>query len=336
MIKLLTDQAEATRGFRRWVDAMVGASTATDYGWVVQGSGVVFSNYGHGAPGEIADQVMLGVDPEFGSGIVKIVRPATAQRAKGKLTLIGRDGASRLKLLREGRLHKNAISKLVRDDFARLSGLAEVPVSAGGELSERHWYVVADLDAPRTEIVAQTVRFANACTRARSRAGGGAAPKAAAAPGHGYGMDERGGITTVTREGGTAEVVRLQGFVFEALKKAVGPILRKPSRDRFCVDGMIAPADLLIEIKTGVSPHTMYEAVGQLQLYPSLIGLPDGLERALLVPDDPAIKPAMGAALERAGVVVYTYSLSPGRRRPKVTFPEAFLSRCRRRALDPE
>lgn len=75
--------------------------------------------------------------------------------------------------------------------------------------------------------------------------------------------------------------------------------------------------------------------MGQLHLYPSLIGLPDGLERALLVPDDPAIKPSMGAALESAGVEVYTYSLRPGRRRPKVTFSAAFLDRCRQRRNRP-
>src|ERR1043165_5776930 len=89
VITLLTNQTEATRGYRHWVDAMIAGSTQTGYGWVVGGSGVVFSNYGHGEPGEVTNQVMLGVDREFGNGIVKIVRPATSQAAKGKLTLIG-------------------------------------------------------------------------------------------------------------------------------------------------------------------------------------------------------------------------------------------------------
>ena len=52
---------------------MIANSTQTNYGWIVEGKGVVFSNYGHADPGEIGDQVMLGADPEFGSGTVKIV-----------------------------------------------------------------------------------------------------------------------------------------------------------------------------------------------------------------------------------------------------------------------
>lgn len=330
MIHLLTTQRDATRGFRRWVDAMIAASTRTHYGWIVEGEGVAFSNYGHADQGKIGDQVMLGVDPEFDSGIVKIVRPAVSQGAKGKLTLIGRDEDGRLLLVREGRLTKNSVSRLVKDDFAKLSGLREVPVSADGVRSNRHWFVVADLDAGPADIVSQTVRFTHACTRARSRAGGGKPRKPDAS--FGYGMDEKGGIMTVTRQGGTTKVLRLHNHVYEQLKKAIGGTLRKPTKDAFCVDGVIAPANLLIEIKTGVSPHNMYEAVGQLQLYPTLIGLPDNLERALVVPDDPMMKPNMSAALDEAGVQVYTYSIAAGRKKPIITFSDEFLARCRRRS----
>ena len=205
-----------------------------------------------------------------------------------------------------------------------------MPVSVAGERSDRHWYVVADLDAGPTEIVSDTVRFANACAIARARAGGGAVPKLI--PTYGYGMDEKGGIMTVTRAGGTAEVVRLHGFISEQLRRKVGPTFKKPTRDLLCVDGMIAPANLLIEIKTGVSPDDIYEAVGQLHLYPTLIGLPDGLDRVLLIPEDPPIKPSMGAALEKAGVEVFTYSIREGATALKITFAEKFLARCRRSA----
>lgn len=331
MVELLDDQKEATAGWRRWVDALLRTGKATEYGWIVEGAGIVFSNYGHAEAGEVGDQVMLGVDPEFGSGIVKIVRPVVSGGAKRKLTLIGRDDRGRLKLLREGRLHKNALSRLVRDDFATLSGLTETPVSVGGHRSDRHWYVVADLDEDDAGIVAQTVRFANACTRARARAGGGKVREPSNSPS--YGMDEKGGIMTVTRKGGTAEVVRLQGHVFEQLKRKVGPTLRKPSKDAFCVDGMIEPANLLIEIKTGVSPHDIYEAVGQLQLYPSLVGLPSDVSRLLLVPDEPPIKPNMSAALQDADVEVFTYTVAHGRKAPRITFPAALLARCRQRRV---
>lgn len=330
MIDLLSNQAEATSGFRTWVDAILGGSTPTDYGWVVEGSGVVFSNYRNAPPGVIGDQVMLGVDPEFRSGTVKIVRPIVSGGAKRKVTVIGRDENDRLFLLREGRLTGNSISRLVVDDeFAKFSGLAETPVRVGGERSNRHWYIVADLDAAPSEILAQTVRFANACIQARARAGGG--KKRKPTTNYGYGLDEKGSITTMTRTGGTTEVVRLQGYVFEELKKMVGASLKKPSKDAFCVDGMIKPAKLLIEIKTGVSPQNLYEAVGQLHLYPTLIGLPEGLERMLLVPDEPALKPNMSAALQHADISIYTYSISAGRSKPKITFSESLLARCRAR-----
>jgi hypothetical protein len=327
MITLLTNQQEATRAFRLWADAMLSASTLKDYGWVVEGKGLVFSNYGHGSYGEITDQVMLGVDPQFRTGIVKIVRPGTSRGAKGKLTLVGRDDGGRLLMLREGRLHGNPISRLVEKDFAKLSGLSAEPVSASGVVSDRHWYVVADLDAPFDNIVSQTAAFANACTRARLRAGGGRTRPADTS--YGYGMDERGGVSTVKHAGGTSDVVRLQGYVHEQLKKAIGPSLVKPKKDGFCVDGMIGPANLLIEIKTGTSPRNMYEAVGQLDLYPTLIGLPDGLIRMLIVPDDPVIKPSMTAALERADVEVYTYTITAGRAKPKITFPVELIARCK-------
>ena len=328
MVELLSKQDEATSGYRKWVNSIIGASTPTDYGWVVEGSGVVFSNYRNAPPGVIGDQVMLGVDPEFKSGTVKIVCPIVSGGAKRKATLIGRDEQGRLTLLREGRLTGNGVSRLVVDrEFMMFSGLTEVPVLIGGERSDRHWYVVADLDGTSAEIVSQTVRFANACTKARGRAGGGKLRKPST--NYGYGLDEKGGIMTVTRKGGTAEVVRLQGFVFEQLKKMVGPSLKKPSKDTFSVDGMIEPAKLLIEIKTGVSPHNLYEAVGQLLLYPTLIGLPEDLECALLVPDEPALKPNMSLALDQANISLYTYSIGAGRSKPKITFSASLLARCR-------
>ena len=179
--------------------------------------------------------------------------------------MVGRDDAGRLVLLREGRLTKNHISRLIKDnDFTTLTGLIEVPVFFSGTRSERHWFVVADLDDAPHKIVATTVGFALACIRARSRAGGGE-PRKPDTP-YSYGMDETGGIIEVTKVGGTTQVLRLQGHVFEQLKKAVGPELTKPKRDGFCVDGMVEAANLLIEIKTGLSAHSMYEAVGQLLL----------------------------------------------------------------------
>ena len=55
-------------------------------------------------------------------------------------------------------------------------------------------------------------------------------------------MDETGGITEITKSAGTTQVVKLQGYVFEQLKKAVGPGLKKPKKDGFSVDGMVEAA----------------------------------------------------------------------------------------------
>jgi hypothetical protein len=329
MIKLLAGQAESDRAFRRWTDIIVRGSTEKAYGWVIEGRGVVFTNYGHGDPGTIEDQVMLGADLESGNGIVKIVRPETARGGKGKLTVIGRDEKGNLILLRAGQLQKNALSRLIKDDFASLSGLTEIPVSASDTKSPRKWFIVGNLNATPAEIVAQAAQFTLACARARSKASGGE-EQSSKKQSYGYGMDEKGRIVKVTRTGGSAEICTLQGYVFEELRKKVGKNLSKPKKNGFSVDCMIEAASLLIEIKTTVFAHDIYEAVGQLRLYPSLIGLPSGLKPILLIPDQPALKPNMATALHEDGIEVYTYSIRSGARKPKITFPDVLLELCKR------
>jgi hypothetical protein len=105
----------------------------------------------------------------------------------------------------------------------------------------------------------------------------------------------------VTITGGTKDVIDLQGYVWAALKKLIGSSLTNPMKDGYGVDIVIEKAGLLIEIKTGVSAHDIYEAVGQLTLYPSLIKLPQGLRRILLVPGQPSLKAANGSGRRRGG-----------------------------------
>jgi hypothetical protein len=329
MIDLLSVQSESDIAYRRWVDALLAGSQATDRGWVIDGTGVVFSNYGHGEPGTITDQVMLGLDSSGGNGIVKIVQPKTAQQDKGKLTVVGRDQAGRIYILREGWLKKNPLSGAVRKEFAVLSGLARSPVSVAGKPSGRDWYVVAALDGDDVSIVDQTVAFVHACSLARSKTGGGTAKHVAASETYRLGLDEKGRVTKVTTTGGTKQVVALQGFVWEELKRLVGDALSKPTRDGYAVDAMIMTAKLLIEIKTGVSARDVYEAVGQLALYPSLIALPSGLKPVLLVPDKPALRPQMAAALAKALVEVQFYSVGMAGKKPEVAFSPKFLDSCR-------
>lgn len=327
MIEIVANQRACNRAFRHWADTLTANSLAKDYGWVIQGTGVVFTNYGHGEGGDITTQVMLGADPEYGDGVVKIVQPKASRYDKGPTTVLGCDDLGRHILLREGRLQKNNLSRLIKDDFAKLSGLAEVPLIVKGERSARHFYVVADLGAAPESIVAQTAAFANACVRARSRAGGGEPRPVDDETIVTYGMDEKWRVTKSTRPGGTFEVKALQGHVFAELKKVVGKELRKPKRNGFCVDAMIEPANLLIEIKTSTSAHAIYEGVGQLQLYPSLIGIASAPATALLLPDDP-LKPIMAAALEEAGIQVFTYGIEQTTGKPRITFADKLIDRC--------
>ncbi|ESY01375.1 hypothetical protein [Mesorhizobium sp. LNJC405B00] len=331
MIELLTDQAETDRLFRDWADALIKGSAEHDKGWVIEGTGVVFANNRHGRPGAIENQVVLGIDSSLGTWVVKIVQPDVAQQDKGKLTAIGRNEQGRPFLLRQGWLKKNPISREVRGDFAELSGLEAVPVRARGQLSSREWYVVADISSKGT-IPEKTAAFTNACSRARSKAGGGTS-KSAEPETYRYGLDEQGRTKEVTITGGTKEVEDMQGYVWAELKRLIGKPLTKPTKHGYAVDAMIERAKALIEIKTGVSAHDIYEAVGQLTLYPSLIKLPDDLEPVLLVPDRPSLRPQIAAALEAQGIEVHLYSIGSVGRTPTITFSPKFLRRCRRRIL---
>lgn len=329
MINILTHQPEADQAFRRWVNAMTAGSTPNERGWVVDGTGVIFSNYGHGEPGTIEDQVMMGVDTSSTGGIVKIVRPITAEQDKHKLTIAGRDEHGHVVLLREGWLKKNRISSAIRENFSELSGLVPVPVSVAGQRSIRDWYVVVDLNGTPGQIVSQTVDFTHACSRARSKAGGRKVVESQNRDEYHFGLDEKGRLKTVEVKGGTKEVEDLQGYVSEALKAIVGPSMTKPTRNGYAVDAMISAAKILVEIKTGTSPHDVYEAVGQLTLYPSLISLPTGLAPVLLIPDKPGLRPFLAAALATASIEVHFYSVGRIGKEPKIKFTQAFLNRCR-------
>lgn len=328
MINLLTKQVESDTAFRLWADAMVSQASFQDYGWALECDGLFFTNYGQSACGTIGDQVMLGHDTATGDGTVKIVRPDTAKGDRGKLTTIGKTQDGKLVLLREGWLKKNNVSGKVKADFAALSGLAPVPVLVDGKLSKRKWYVVADLSRSARMIADQTNAFTLGCIRARALTGGG---KQAPIEHDAYslGLDEKGRIITVNRAGGSKRVRMLQGFVFEALRKRLGDRLTKPSANGYAVDGLFAAANILVEIKTGTFARHCYEAVGQLRLYPSLIGLRPGLDSVLLVPNDPPIRPIMAQALHDARIEVHTYAVGEAGDRPKIRFSTAFLARCK-------
>jgi hypothetical protein len=48
---------------------------------------------------------------------------------------------------------------------------------------------------------------------------------------------------------------------------------------------------------------------------------------ALLIPDEPPLRPAMAAALSAAEIKVYTYTVKETRKSPEISFSDAFLAR---------
>ncbi|RWK60326.1 hypothetical protein [Mesorhizobium sp.] len=331
MIELLTDQHETDRLFRQWVDSLVHGSAENPNGRVIDGTGIIFSNSRNGGLGPIRDQIMLGLASSLGTWVVKIVRPDVQQQDKGKLTVMGHDEKGRSLLLRQGWLKENPISREVREDFGELSGLEPVPLRVRGQLSSRQWYVVSDISSVGG-IPTETAAFVNACSRARSKAGSGTS-KFIESETYRFGLDEQGRTKKVTIPGGTKEVEDMQGHVWAELKRLVGNSLTKPTNYGYSVDAMIERAKALIEIKTGVSAHDIYEAVGQLALYPSLIRLPVDLKPVLLIPDRPLLRPQMATALEAQGIEVHFYSVGSVGKKPTVTFSPTFLRRCRKLTL---
>ncbi|WP_279359107.1 hypothetical protein [Methylobacterium indicum] len=331
-MKIVSVQDKCDAAFRQWADTLINNTQFTRNYWTIEGKGVNFSNYGHGEPGEITREVMLGVDPSTGNSTVKIVKPNAEKLDKGPVTVLAEDEQGRHYLLREGRLQKNNISNFVKDNFSELSGLSEVPLIVDGKISKRHWYIVANLASTPNEIVAQTAAFSIACARARNLAGGGKHSddidkEEESRPT--YGMDEKGRLTKRTTPGGNIQVHELQDYVYSALKNIIGEELRKPKNNGYCVDGFISRANLLIEIKTGTAAHCIYEGIGQLLLYPSLIGIKGTPDRALIVPDDRPLRPIMAAALDAANIAIFTYSIEGSVEAPHIIFSDAFINRCR-------
>jgi len=116
--------------------------------------------------------------------------------------------------------------------------------------------------------------------------------------------------------------------VFETLREQLGADLTKPTANGYAVDGMAETANALIEIKTGTFAHHCYEAVGQLTLYPALIGLNRALAKIALLPDTPSLRPAMAGALREAEVEVFTYPVRGKGKKPDIEFSKTFLARC--------
>lgn len=330
-MQLVSNQSQCDAAFRLWAETLTANAKRVGEGWHIEGGGVYFTNYGHGQPGEITNQVMLGYDRDTGASAVKIVTPKGLRADKGPTTVLAVDDNGQSHILREGRLQPNKISGFIKDRFEELTGLRPIHLMVDGVNSKRRYYVVASLSSDPKTIVAQTAAFANACMQARSLAGGGTLPGADPLGDQKrltYGADEKGSIVTYEIKGGSKEIVRLQGYVYEEIKSIFGSKLKKPGANGYCVDGMMQSANLLIEIKTGTSAQRIYEAVGQLLLYPRLTGIETRPAQALLIPDSPTLNPIMSSAVANLGILIFTYSIKSGKGKPSIVLSQAFIEKC--------
>jgi hypothetical protein len=330
MLEIVTDQNICDDVYEKWVSIVKKNSTNTDKNvWLMHDCTVLFGNYGHGDPGQIEDQVMFGSHPDIKNGIVKIVRPSGSGLDRHKLTIVAKDKMGNRLLLREGRLHTNALSHLiVRDEFERLSKLKPLEVFVKDGLSKRKYYLVANIDSSEANIIKTTVEFALGCTLARMAISSTA--NNITENSYHLGADETGNVTVVDQPGWSKEVSRLQGYVWQALNACLDGKLLKPQRNGFAVDAIHPEANLLIEIKTSSSMSSVYEAVGQLSLYPHIIGLEKQLIPVLLIPEDPPMREIAVEAVNKAGILVYTYSVRPSNKsEPIIAISEKFISYCR-------
>jgi hypothetical protein len=83
---------------------------------------------------------------------------------------------------------------------------------------------------------------------------------------------------------------------------------------------------LLLEIKTDTTATDVYTGIGQLILYPKLLGWLSGHRRVLLLPRSP--REPLIAAVGECGVELHSYDLQQDGKQVRVTFSPQFLQLC--------
>jgi hypothetical protein len=327
MIEIVTNQLEINSAYFSWVKQLVEASSFRGRFWWINNTSISFNNYGHGETGQIKNQVVFGLRSDPSNNIVKISLTNWARGEDGPHTIIGRDAKGSLIILRAGRLNSNNISDAITDEFEKRTQLVPVELTLNGRHSKKKWFKVADLSGTADEIIVQTVAFVTSCATARYNNFGSAESRLVET--FSLGLSEKGKTYIANYVVGSREVQALHGFVWEALKNNLGDRLEKIGANGFELDGIVRNANLLIEIKTGITPYDLYTAVGQLALYPHLIGLPTDMIPILLVPDLAEVSETMKHALKQSGVELFTYSVDFKGTKPKITFSASFLQRCR-------
>lgn len=327
MLYLVTDQKSCDEAYNKWTEALKNNSIKLDDdSWLMKERNVVFGNYGHGDEGEIVDQVMFGSFPDIKNGIVKIVRPIGSGLDNRKKTILAKNEKGSFFLLREGRLQKNFLSPLIAgDDFTNLSGQETLQVFVENNLSTKNYYLVASLDTMDADIANKTADFVEGCTRARIAMIN--TPTGTVEHTYRLGVGEKGGKSFINFPERSTEVYRLQGYVYETLERIFQEDLIKLKRNGYEIDAFIKSSGLLLEIKTGTNSQCVYEAVGQLKMYPHLIGLDHVLKSVLLIPDHPPVNKHLSDAIESLGIELHTYSATYQEDPPLITISDNFLKK---------
>ncbi|WYK04377.1 hypothetical protein DWF04_015300 [Cereibacter sphaeroides f. sp. denitrificans] len=322
----IDDQNICDAAYQRWLQAIKGASfEARHRRWILPRSGISF--HIDNQSGESADTVVFSRLGDKKNNIVTIRRPVATAGEKHRVTIAARASDGKISLLREGRLQANNISKhLILESFERLSELRPIELLIGEEGAKRQWFKLATTDDPEAA-VSETTSFVRACLTARLRTGGTTTPLVADETEDLLGVDEKGRMFIVTKTGGTSEMCARQGYVWEALKRALDSDFVKPRGNGYEADGLVKSARLLIEIKTSTFASDLYAGVGQLRMYPLLLALREPLQRILLIPNKPMLLPVMAAAIAAQDVEVHTYSVD--KTGTKVVIPDEFIERCR-------
>lgn len=328
-LTLLDDLAELDKAWERWIGALATGSRlqTRKRRWLLAES-VLYLQSPSDKRENVTD-VSLGIRTTGEPWAVEINAPKAAADANGTAS-VARDAVGALFLVRQGRLRPNKDSdgEILEDRFGALSGLTPIPVTGGGTPKTREWYIVAALDADEAEIRRQTGDFVHACALARSRSKGATAapatmPSLFAGPETGGKFTRKAMAARPSMEfwKGHGEVSRALAARLETMDL----VMHRPRHDAgYEVDGFVdAPAGpVLIEIKRGVSASDVYEGVGQLVLYPEMLGLKKH-RQVLLLPAAPST--TLVDAARKCGITVHSYDYREEGDTVTVEFPTDFL-----------
>ncbi|MBD3831756.1 MAG: hypothetical protein IE910_00170 [Brevundimonas sp.] len=328
-LQLLDSLAEIDTAWARWIEALGMGSRPLNgrKRWLL--SETLMYRVSPSGKRAGATDIELGVRPSGKPWTVEINAPRAPDDEMG-LASVARSRDGRLFLIRQGLLGANSDSagRINQEQFRTLSGLTPFAVSGGNAKSPRDWYVVAALDAPATDIRAQTGDFVQACARARARSRGASDIITPAQPS--FASPETGGVATrkAIPARPATEIVLAHGEVSLKLASLLEPAGMQLLKDRheigYAVDGTIlAPGGpILLEIKTGTTAADVYEGVGQLMLYAQMLRLPVH-KKVLLIPSVPS-QPLVDA-VTACGITLHSYRLTVKGSSALVEFTDDFL-----------